>query len=87
MKSFGEKYLQMILSQLAIPVIKSRTISIYGEYVNVELFLVKEVVRTKANEEKELQYYYNNNMAIVKAPTLYHGLFSQSPEVQYPCIS
>ena len=39
------------------------TISIYGEYVNVELFLVKEVVRTKANEEKELQYYYNNNIS------------------------
>lgn len=39
------------------------TLSIYGEYVNVELYLVKEMIRTKANEEKELQYYYNNNIS------------------------
>lgn len=39
------------------------TVSIYGEYVNVELFQVKEVIRTKADGEKELQYYYNNNIS------------------------
>lgn len=39
------------------------TISIHGEYVNVELFQVKEVIRTKANGETELEYYYNNNIS------------------------
>lgn len=39
------------------------TISIYGEYVNVELFQVQELIRTKADGEKEIQYYYNNNIS------------------------